>query len=78
MISLSNVIYKIITNVIAKHLKPILPFIISKDKVGYVKVRKIMDIVILVHKFIHSLETTKTPRMLIKLNISKSFDRISW
>jgi hypothetical protein len=77
-ISLCNVIYKIITKVIATRLKPILPFVISKEQAGYVEGRKIMDNVILAHEVIHSLKTTKTPGMLIKLDLSKSFDRISW
>jgi hypothetical protein len=77
-IALCNVIYKIITKVISMRLKPILPFIISKEQVGYVEGRKIMDSVILAHEVIHSLKTTRTPGMLIKLDLSKAFDRISW
>jgi hypothetical protein len=37
-----------------------------------------MDSVILVHEVIHSLKTTCTPGMLIKLDLSKDFDRLSW
>jgi hypothetical protein len=77
-IALCNVIYKIITKVIALRLKPILSYIISKEKVGYVEGRKIMDSVILAHEVIHSLKATRTPGMLIKLDLSKAFDRISW
>jgi hypothetical protein len=40
--------------------------------------KKIMDSVILAHKVIHSLKMTKIPGMLIKLDLSKSFDRIIW
>jgi hypothetical protein len=77
-IVLCNVIYKIISKVIAMRLKPILPFIISKEQSGYVEGRQIMDSVILVHEVIHSLKTTRTPGMLIKLDLSKYFDRLSW
>jgi hypothetical protein len=77
-ISLCNVIYKIITKVISLRLKPVLPFIISKEQSGYVEGHQIMDNVILAHEVIHSLKSTRTPGMLIKLDLSKYFDRISW
>jgi hypothetical protein len=48
-IALCNVIYKVITKVIATRLKPILPYLISKEQSGYVEGRQIMDSVILAH-----------------------------
>ena len=77
-ISLCNVIYKILTKIIANRLKPLLPFIISNEQTGYVEGRQIMDSVILSNEVIHTLKTSKTPGMLIKLDLSKAFDRVSW
>jgi ribonuclease HI len=77
-IALCNVIYKIITKIIANRLKPILPFIISQEQSGYVEGRQIMDSVILAHEVVHSLKTSRTPGMLLKLDLSKAFDRASW
>jgi hypothetical protein len=77
-ISLCNVIYKIITKVVANQLKPILTHFISKEQVGYVEGRQIMDSIILAHAVIHSLKTSRAPGMLIKINLSKYFDRASW
>jgi hypothetical protein len=37
-----------------------------------------MDSVILVHEVIHSLKRTRTPGMLLKLDLSKYFDKLSW
>ena len=37
-----------------------------------------MDSVILANEVIHSLKTSKIPGMLIKLDLSKAFDRLSW
>ena len=37
-----------------------------------------MDSVILAHEVIHSLQKTKTPGMLLKLDISKAFDKLNW
>ena len=77
-ISLCNVIYKLLTKIITTHLKPILPFIISLEQFGYVEGRKILDSVILAHEVIHSLHMTKSPGMLLKLDLSKYFDKLSW
>jgi hypothetical protein len=77
-IALCNVIYKLLTKVIARRLKPILPTIISPEQSGYVEGRQILDSVILAHEVIHSLQKTKTPGMLLKLDLSKAFDKISW
>ena len=77
-IALCNVIYKIITKVIANHLKPILPLIISSEQVGFVEGRQILDDIILVHETIHSLKATRTPGMLLKLDLSKSYDKLNW
>jgi hypothetical protein len=75
---LLNVIYHFITKIISLRLKPILPFIISKEQSGYVEGRHIMDNVILVHEVVHTLKTTCTPGMLIKLDLSKDFHKLSW
>jgi hypothetical protein len=77
-IALCNVIYKLLTKVIARRLKPILPTIISPEQSGYVEGRQILDNIILAHEVIHSLQKTKTPGMLLKLDLSKAFDKISW
>jgi hypothetical protein len=37
-----------------------------------------MDSVILVHEVIHSLKSTHTPSMLLNLDLSKAFDKLSW
>lgn len=77
LISLCNVIYKIITNVLVLHLRPLLPLLISLEQTRYVEGWKIMDSIILVHEIIHSLKSTGTPSMLIKLNFSKAFDKLN-
>jgi hypothetical protein len=59
-------------------LKTILPFIISKEQFGYVEGQQILDNIILAHEVIHSLKSSCTPGMIIKLDFSKSFDKVSW
>ena len=76
-ISLYNVIYKIISKVLANRLKPLLPLLISPEQSGYVEGCQILDGIILAHEVVHSLKTTKTPGMILKLDLSKAFDKMS-
>jgi hypothetical protein len=77
-ISLCNVILKIITKALANRLKPLLSMLISKKQNGYVEGQKILDNIILTQERIHSLKLNKSPSMLIKLDMSKAFEKISW
>eukprot|EP00253_Pinus_taeda_P003190 PITA_03190 len=77
-IALCNVLYKVISKVIANRLKPLLPMLISPEQSGYVEGRQIMDGIILTHEIIHSLKLSKQAGMLLKLDLSKAFDKLSW
>eukprot|EP00253_Pinus_taeda_P008598 PITA_08598 len=77
-IALCNIIYKIISKVVALRLKPVLPHIISPEQSGYVEGRQITDGIILTHEIIHSLKQSRKPGMLLKIDLSKAFDNISW
>eukprot|EP00253_Pinus_taeda_P007997 PITA_07997 len=77
-IVLCNIIYKILSKVIATRLNPLLPLIISPEQSGYVEGRQITDGIILTHEIIHSLKQTKKLGMLLKIDLSKAFDSISW
>lgn len=77
-IALCNVIYKVISKVIANRLKPLLPFLISPEQSGYVEGRQILDGIILTHEVIHSLKHHKQAGMILKLDLSKAFDKLSW
>eukprot|EP00253_Pinus_taeda_P010079 PITA_10079 len=77
-ISLCNVIYKIISKVIANRLKSILPGIISEEQSGYVEGRQILDNILLAQEMIHSLHSRKEVGMLMQLDLSKAYDKVIW
>eukprot|EP00253_Pinus_taeda_P018686 PITA_18686 len=77
-IALCNVLYKVISKVIANRLKPLLPMLISPEQSGYAEGRQIMDGIILTHEIIHLLKQSKQAGMLLKLDLSKAFDKLSW
>eukprot|EP00253_Pinus_taeda_P016597 PITA_16597 len=77
-IALCNVIYKLISKVVPNRLKPLLPLLVLPEQIGYVEGYQIMDGIILSNEVIHSLKLLKKPGMIIKLDLSKAFDKLSW
>eukprot|EP00253_Pinus_taeda_P024774 PITA_24774 len=58
-IALCNVIYKIITSMMAKRLKPLLDKLISAEQRGFVEGRQILDGLVVTQEVIHSLKVKK-------------------
>ena len=80
-ISLSNVVYKLVSKVIANRLKNIIPQIISKNQSTFLSERLIIDNVLVALELMHYLEHKKEGKenfMAVKLDISKAYDRVEW
>jgi exonuclease III len=76
-ISLLNVDYKIISKVLSLRLGKVLPYIIDVDQTCAVKGRSIQDNVHLLRNVIDYCNGKNTNCMLINLDQSKAFDRVS-
>ncbi|XP_039130894.1 uncharacterized protein LOC120267295 [Dioscorea cayenensis subsp. rotundata] len=79
-ISLCNVNFKIISKLLANRMQLVLPSLIGREQAGFVTNRCSFDNIIAVQEIVHTLETdTKNPpRMLIKLDIEKTYDTVNW
>jgi len=77
-IALGNVVYKIISKVLASRLKPLLPSLISGEQSGYVEGKQILNNIILAHETFHSQTSKKQAGMIIQLDIAKAYDKVNW
>lgn len=79
-ISLCNVSYKVISKILANRLKVVLPRLISKDQCGFVEGRTPFDNIITLQEVVHSInaDSLHSPRMMVKIDIEKAYDTLSW
>eukprot|EP00253_Pinus_taeda_P011881 PITA_11881 len=77
-ISLSNCIYKIISKVIALRIAPILSRNISMEQFGFLNGRQIHEAIGVAQEVTHSIKVKKKKGVVLKIDLSKAYDRISW
>jgi hypothetical protein len=79
-ISLCNIIYKIISKILANRFKVLLHHFISPLQSAFVPTRNIQDNTILAHELLHTMKAKRGRGglMAIKLDMEKAFDRMEW
>eukprot|EP00253_Pinus_taeda_P024397 PITA_24397 len=77
-IALCNVVYKIISKILASKLKPLLPSLISGEQSSYVEGRQILNNIIQAHEVVHMLTSKMQAGMIMQLDIAKAYDEVNW
>jgi hypothetical protein len=77
-ISLVHCVAKLIAKTMSRRLAPVLPTLVSANQSAFIKGRAIHDNFMLVQQLAKSFHRAKAPTVLLKLDIARAFDTVSW
>jgi hypothetical protein len=80
-ISLYNVVYKLVSKVLSKRLRAILPEIITQNQSAFMPGRLISDNILIAYELTHYLLNKREGDLgyaALKLDMSKAYDRAEW
>ena len=78
-ISCCNVLYKVITKILANRIKPMLSGLVNKAQATFVDERSIGDNVLLTQELVFQYHLHKRPpRCAMKVDLAKAYDTVEW
>jgi hypothetical protein len=81
LISLCNVLYKMVSKLLANRLKGCLEKCVSEEQSAFIEGRSILDNALSAIEVIHALKRKTRGRkgeLTLKIDISKAYDKVDW
>lgn len=76
-IALCNVVYKMITRIIANRLKPMLSKFIAKEQFGFLENRYIIEAIGVAQEGLHNIKVRKHKSLVLKHDLIKAYDGVN-
>jgi hypothetical protein len=76
-ISLLNCSFKIFSKLITLRLERVCQSLVAKEQSAFIRGRFILKSVVVAHELVYSMNKSKTPGVVIKLDYEKAYDRVN-
>lgn len=74
-----NVVYKVVTKILANRMQGVLPLVVGQNQSAFIKGRSIVGNVLLMHELIRNYHRdVGPPRCAIKIDLMKAYDSVDW
>ncbi|KAJ9536410.1 hypothetical protein OSB04_un000423 [Centaurea solstitialis] len=78
-ISCCNVLYKVISKIVAERMKPYLSQLIGPDQSAFIPGRRISDNILMAHELVAGYQRNiGRPRCAFKIDLRKAYDTVDW
>ncbi|XP_016167983.1 uncharacterized protein LOC107610447 [Arachis ipaensis] len=77
-ISMVGCVYKVISKVLVRRMRAVMPGLVGETQSAFVKGRKIHDGALIACEIVNRLKLRKNEAAIIKLDFQKAYDRVKW
>jgi hypothetical protein len=77
LISLLNCSFKIFSKLLTTRLENVCQRLVAKEQTTFIRGRYILESIVIAHEIVHSLHKSKEPKVIIKLDYQKAYDRVN-
>jgi hypothetical protein len=77
LISLFSCSFKIFSKLLTLRLEKVCQRLVGREQSVFIRGRYILESVMVAHKVVHSIHKSKDPRVILKLDYKKTYDKVN-